>query len=135
MLGEDSGLVVPALNGRPGVYSARYAGKQGDDEANNDRLLAELAPLPDDRRAAYYVCTAALSDPAGQVQAVVEGRCHGVITRERCGSGGFGYDPLFLVPEYHRTFGELSARVKHALSHRARALAQLRPALRRLLPG
>jgi XTP/dITP diphosphohydrolase len=135
VLGEDSGLVVPALNGRPGVYSARYAGKQGDDEANNDRLLAELAPLPEDRRAAYYVCTAALSDPQGEVQAVVEGRCHGVITRERRGSGGFGYDPLFLVPEYHRTFGELSARVKHALSHRARALAQLRPALRRLLLG
>jgi XTP/dITP diphosphohydrolase len=135
VLGEDSGLVVPGLNGRPGVYSARYAGKQGDDEANNDRLLAELAPLPEGRRAAYYVCTAALSDPQGQVQAVVEGRCHGVITRERRGTGGFGYDPLFLVPEYHRTFGELSARVKHALSHRARALAQLRPALRRLLPG
>jgi XTP/dITP diphosphohydrolase len=135
VLGEDSGLVVPGLNGRPGVYSARYAGKQGDDEANNDRLLAELAPLPEDRRAAYYVCTAALSDPQGEVQAVVEGRCHGVITRERRGSGGFGYDPLFLVPEYHRTFGELSARVKHALSHRARALGQLRPALRRLLPG
>ncbi len=135
VLGEDSGLVVPALNGRPGVYSARYAGKQGDDEANNDRLLAELAPLPEDRRAAYYVCTAALSDPQGQVQAVTEGRCHGVITRERRGSGGFGYDPLFLVPEYHHTFGELSPRVKHALSHRARALAQLRPALRRLLLG
>jgi XTP/dITP diphosphohydrolase len=67
------------------------------------------------------------------VQAIVEGRCHGVITRERRGSGGFGYDPLFLVPEYHRTFGEPSARVKHALSHRARALAQLHPALRRLL--
>jgi XTP/dITP diphosphohydrolase len=134
VLGEDSGLVVPALNGRPGVYSARYAGKQGDDEANNDRLLAELAPLPDDRRAAYYVCTAALADPKGEVHAVVEGRCHGVITRERRGTGGFGYDPLFLIPEYHRTFGELSPRVKHALSHRARALAQLRPVLRKLLP-
>jgi XTP/dITP diphosphohydrolase len=133
VLGEDSGLVVPALSGRPGVYSARYAGKQGDDEANNDRLLAELAPLPDDRRAAYYVCTAALADPQGAVQAVVEGRCHGVIVKERRGIGGFGYDPLFLVPEYHRTFGELSSRVKHAVSHRARALEQLRPALRRLL--
>jgi XTP/dITP diphosphohydrolase len=129
-LGEDSGLVVPALNGRPGVHSARYAGKQGDDAANNARLLAELAPLPDDRRAAYYVCTAALADPAGEVRAVVEGRCHGIIIREPRGSGGFGYDPLFLIPEYHRTFGELSPRVKHALSHRARALAQLRPVLR-----
>jgi XTP/dITP diphosphohydrolase len=134
VLGEDSGLVVPALNGRPGVYSARYAGKQGDDEANNDRLLAELRPLPDDRRSAYYVCTAALADPQGEVQSVAEGRCHGIILKERRGSGGFGYDPLFLIPEYHRTFGELSPRVKHALSHRARALAQLRPVLRRLAP-
>ncbi len=133
VLGEDSGLVVPALNGRPGVYSARYAGKQGDDEANNDLLLAELARLPDDRRDAYYVCTAVLADPKGEVQAVTEGRCHGVIIKERRGTGGFGYDPLFLIPEFHRTFGELSPRVKHALSHRARALAQLRPALRRLL--
>ena len=133
VLGEDSGLVVPALNGRPGVYSARYAGKQGDDAANNARLLAELAPLPDDRRAAYYVCTAALANPAGQVVAVVEGRCHGVIVQELRGTGGFGYDPLFLIPEYHRTFGELSPVVKHALSHRARALAQLRPTLRRHL--
>jgi XTP/dITP diphosphohydrolase len=133
VLGEDSGLVVPGLNGRPGVYSARYAGKQGDDEANNQRLLAELAPLPEDRRAAYYVCTAALADPTGEVRAVVEGRCHGVITRQRRGTGGFGYDPLFLIPEYHKTFGELSARVKHAQSHRGRALAPLRPVLRRLL--
>ena len=135
VLGEDSGLVVPGLNGRPGVYSARYAGRQGDDAANNARLLAELNPLPDDRRAAYYVCTAALADPTGEVRAVVEGRCHGVITREARGSGGFGYDPLFLIPEYHQTFGELSARVKHALSHRARAMARLRPVLRRLLAG
>lgn len=132
VLGEDSGLVVPALKGRPGVYSARYAGKQGDDAANNARLLAELAPLSDDRRVAYYVCTAALADPTGEVKAVVEGRCHGVISREYRGSGGFGYDPLFVIPEYHQSFGELSARVKHALSHRARALAQLRPVLMRL---
>jgi XTP/dITP diphosphohydrolase len=130
VLGEDSGLVVPALNGRPGVYSARYAGKQGDDSANNARLLAELAPLPDDRREAYYVCTVALADPQGEVRIVTEGRCHGVITHELRGNGGFGYDPLFLIPEYHRTFGELSPRVKHALSHRARALAQLRSWLR-----
>lgn len=133
VLGEDSGLVVPGLGGRPGVYSARYAGKQGDDAANNARLLAELAPLPADRRAAYYVCTAALADPQGQIHAVVEGRCHGTIMGEHRGQGGFGYDPLFLIPEYHKTFGELSAHVKHALSHRARALEKLRPVLRRLL--
>ena len=134
VLAEDSGLVVPALGGRPGVYSARYAGKQGDDAANNARLLAELGPLPDDRRAAYYVCVAALADPHGEIKAVTEGRCHGVITRDYQGTGGFGYDPLFLIPEYHRTFGALSARVKHALSHRARALARMRPALRQFLP-
>jgi XTP/dITP diphosphohydrolase len=133
VLGEDSGLVVPGLNGRPGVYSARYAGKQGDDAANSRTLLAELAPLPADRRAAYYVCTGALADPEGKVVAVVEGRCHGIIINEERGSGGFGYDPLFLIPEYHRTFGELSARVKHALSHRGRAMAHLRPVLRRVL--
>ena len=129
-LAEDSGLVVPGLNGRPGVYSARYAGKQGDDAANNARLMAELAPLPDDRRAAYYVCVAALADPSGEVKAVTEGRCHGVIIAQPRGTGGFGYDPLFLVPEFHKTFGELSPRVKHALSHRSRVLERLRPALR-----
>lgn len=133
VLGEDSGLVVPALNGRPGVFSARYAGQPGDDEANNTRLLAELGPLPADSRAAYYVCTAALADPQGQVRAVVEGRCHGWIATERRGQAGFGYDPLFLIPEYHRTFGELGPRVKEALSHRARALTQLRPILCQLL--
>jgi XTP/dITP diphosphohydrolase len=133
VLGEDSGLVVPALDGRPGVYSARFAGKQGDDAANNKRLLAELEPLPDDQHAAYYVCTGVLADAQGEVKAVVEGRCHGRIIRQARGSGGFGYDPLFLIPEYHRTFGELSSRVKHALSHRGRAMAQLRPILRRLL--
>src|ERR1051326_3138247 len=133
VLGEDSGLVVPALKGRPGVLSARYAGKQGDDAANNARLLTELDPLPDDRRSAYYVCTAVLANPDAVPVATVEGRCHGVIVRAARGDGGFGYDPYFLIPEYHQTFGELSSHVKHALSHRARALAKLRPALRREL--
>ncbi len=136
VLGEDSGLVVPLLNGRPGVLSARYAGKQGDDAANNKRLLEELnalKPLTNDQRAAYYVCTAALADPQGEIKAVVEGCCHGRIIEDARGNGGFGYDPLFLIPEYHQTFGELSSRVKHALSHRGRALAQLRPILLKLL--
>lgn len=132
-LGEDSGLVVPALGDRPGVLSARYAGTQGDDASNNRKLLSELAAVPPEKRDAYYVCTAALADPTGAVQAVVEGRCWGRIIDAARGSGGFGYDPYFLIPEYHRTFGELSPRVKHALSHRGRALAQLRPVLRRLL--
>ena len=100
--------------------------------ANNKKLLAELAPLPDDRRAAYYVCVAALASPDGEVKAVAEGRCHGVIVKEPRGSGGFGYDPLFEVPEYHQTFGQLSLRVKQALSHRARAVVQLRPEIRKI---
>jgi XTP/dITP diphosphohydrolase len=95
--------------------------------------MAELAPLPADRRAAYYVCVAVLADATGEVKAVAEGRCNGVIIAEPRGAGGFGYDPLFLVPEFHQTFGELSARVKHALSHRSRALERLRPALRATL--
>src|SRR5262245_9154083 len=129
VLAEDCGLVVPALKGRPGVLSARYAGAHGDDAANNRKLLAELAPLPDDRREAFYLCVAAVADPKGEVIAITEGRCDGVIAKEPRGTGGFGYDPLFLVPEFHRTFGELSLRVKQALSHRARAITALRPAL------
>jgi XTP/dITP diphosphohydrolase len=132
-LGEDSGLVVPALGGQPGVYSARYAGTQGDDAANNRKLQTELASVPAEKRDAYYVCTAALADATGKVHAIVEGRCWGRIINEPRGEGGFGYDPYFLIPEYHQTFGELSSRVKHALSHRGRALLQLRPILRTLL--
>jgi XTP/dITP diphosphohydrolase len=132
VLGEDSGLCVPALGGAPGVYSARYAGTHGDDTANNAKLLKELSGKTGDERAAYYVSTAALANPAGEVVAVVDGKCWGVIGTEAKGTGGFGYDPLFIVPEYHASFGELSARVKHALSHRGRAVAKLRPTLRKL---
>jgi len=133
VLGEDSGLVVPVLKGRPGVYSARYAGKHGDDEANNQKLLAELAPLPPDRRGAYYVCSLALADATGTIRATMVGHCGGVITERPRGSNGFGYDPIFEVVEYHHTFGELSARVKQAISHRARACERILPVLTRLL--
>jgi XTP/dITP diphosphohydrolase len=133
VLGEDSGLVVDALKGAPGVYSARYAGAGATDEANNRRLLAELADTPLDRRTAHYVCHAALSDPQGNVRAEAEDRCHGRMLFAPRGSGGFGYDPLFEVPEYHRTFGELGPAVKAALSHRARALRKLAPQIARLL--
>jgi XTP/dITP diphosphohydrolase len=133
VLADDSGLVVPALGGAPGVDSALYAGQHGNDEANNDKLLREMAGLEGEKRSAYYVCVLALADPSGNIIAESEGRCGGYIARERYGAGGFGYDPLFIVPEYHKTFGELSARVKQALSHRARALENLRPQLRRLL--
>jgi XTP/dITP diphosphohydrolase len=131
VVGEDSGLCVPALGGAPGVDSALYAGTHGADEANNDKLLREMAALAGDERAAYYVSTAVLSDPTGRVVGEVEGRCHGRIVEERRGAGGFGYDPLFLVPEYGKTFGELPPEVKQQMSHRARAFEQLRPIIER----
>jgi XTP/dITP diphosphohydrolase len=132
VVADDSGLAVDALDGAPGVRSARYAGTHGDDEANNRRLLAELHDLPDDRRGAAFVCALALADPSGTIRAEVQASCRGRIIREPRGLGGFGYDPLFLIPEYHRTFAELGALVKHQLSHRARAFARLRPELERL---
>jgi XTP/dITP diphosphohydrolase len=128
-LAEDSGLVVPALNGEPGVDSAIYAGKHGDDAANNAKLLSRIASLPEDQRGAYYICVAVLSDPEGKLVAVTEGRCHGRIVTAPQGTQGFGYDPLFLIPEYHQTFGELHPVVKAALSHRAKAITSLRPAI------
>lgn len=130
VIGEDSGLVVPALGGEPGVYSARYAGTHGDDGANNAKLLAAMVNFTGDKRAAYYVSTIALADPTGAVVATTEGRCWGVIGTQPRGDGGFGYDPLFTIPEYHATFGELSSTVKHALSHRGRAVSKLRPIIR-----
>ena len=135
VLGEDSGICVDALGGRPGVYSARYAGPAAGDEANNRKLLAELRETPDENRTASYVCTMAVSDPSGQIRAEAEGRCHGLITREPRGSGGFGYDPLFLLREYHHTFAELPPIVKAHLSHRARAVYRLRPQLMQLFPA
>lgn len=133
VLAEDSGLCVDALGGAPGIYSARFAGAQGDDAANNARLLADLADVPHDRRTAYYLCHAVLSDPDGQVRVRAEGTCRGLILREFRGVGGFGYDPLFLIREYHQTFAELAPAVKRHLSHRARAFERLIPGILRVL--
>ncbi len=129
VIGEDSGLCVDALDGAPGIYSARYSGDNATDEANNDKLLSELDGVNESKRGAGYVCSVALSDPTGQIRVAVEGTCRGRIIGERRGTGGFGYDPLFLIPEYHRTFGELSPTVKHCLSHRARAFVRFIPSL------
>jgi XTP/dITP diphosphohydrolase len=133
VLADDSGLAVDALSGAPGVFSARYAGTQGDDEANNRKLLAELAAVPDDRRGAAFICTLALADPTGAIRAESAGACRGRIIQQARGRNGFGYDPLFLIAEYHQTFGELSTLVKHQLSHRSRAFAHIRPTLERLI--
>lgn len=132
VIGEDSGLCVDALDGAPGIYSARFSGPGATDERNNQKLLEVLQDVPDERRGAGYVCSVALSDPHGVIQVACEGTCRGRILREANGSGGFGYDPYFLIPEYHQTFGELSSMVKHRLSHRARAFAQFIPKLLRI---
>ena len=133
VIADDSGLAVDALGGAPGVLSARYAGEPCDDEANNRKLLEAVAALPDERRGAAFRCALALADPSGAIRLEADGSCRGRLTREPRGAGGFGYDPLFLIPEYHRTFGELSPLVKHQLSHRARAFAVLRARLDQMI--
>jgi XTP/dITP diphosphohydrolase len=133
VIADDSGLAVDALGGAPGVLSARYAGEPCDDAANNRKLLEAVAGLGEDRRGAAFRCALALADPSGTIRLEAEGSCRGRLTREPRGVGGFGYDPLFLIPEYHRTFGELSPLVKHQLSHRARAFAVLRAGLDRMI--
>lgn len=132
-LADDSGLMVDALDGAPGVYSARYAGEGASDEDNNGKLLAALAEVPDERRAARFVCHLAVADPSGEIRLTATGHCGGRILHGDRGHGGFGYDPLFLVPEYDRTLAELSLAVKSRLSHRARAFYRLLPRLAPLL--
>ena len=154
VLADDSGLAVDALGGAPGIYSARYAllggtprvrDGRGDtstpfaepqsvppgsiDEGNNLRLLAELGKTPLEKRTAHYVCHVTVADPTGTIQAESHDVCRGRIRFEVSGTGGFGYDPLFEVVEYHRTFGELGSHVKRALSHRSRALRAILPKL------
>jgi XTP/dITP diphosphohydrolase len=131
-IGEDSGLMVDALGGAPGVYSARYSGPDATDDSNNRKLLAELAGIPPEKRTASYICTIALADPTGAIRLTAEGRCRGTIIDDPRGTNGFGYDPFFMIGEYHRTFGELSSRVKQQISHRARAFALFVPQLIRL---
>ena len=132
VLGEDSGLAVDAIDGRPGIYSARYAGEDASDDDNNRRLLEELDGVAERRRTAHYVSHIALSDPGGEIRAQSEDRFCGRIAMTPAGSAGFGYDPLFVVPEYHRTVGQLGAAVKAVISHRARAYRRLIPQLARL---
>ena len=128
-MGEDSGLVVDALDGAPGIYSARYSGENATDESNNAKLIEALADVPEEKRGCGYVCSVAISDTEGNIVLAVEGTCRGRIGFEPCGANGFGYDPYFVVREYHRTFGELGNVVKRKLSHRARAFSKLIPML------
>lgn len=132
-IGEDSGLSVDALGGRPGIYSARYSGPEATDATNNLKLQQELAGVPPERRGAAYTCSVALSDPSGTIRLHAEDHCRGRIINEPRGENGFGYDPYFLILEYHQTFGELSSAVKQRLSHRARAFAMFIPEMMRIL--
>ncbi|MBI4342474.1 MAG: non-canonical purine NTP pyrophosphatase [Candidatus Omnitrophica bacterium] len=130
-LADDSGIEVQALGWGPGVQSARFAGRHGDDQANNAKLLRALNHLPIARRRARYRCVLALANPR-RLLAAVTGTWDGRIAFAPEGSGGFGYDPLFLVPGFGQTVGRLPASVKRRLSHRARATRRMKPVLQRL---
>jgi XTP/dITP diphosphohydrolase len=123
-MGEDSGLEVDALGGRPGVFSARYSGDGATDEKNNAKLLQELAGVPMEKRTARYRSAIALADKSGVLE-IVEASCEGLIATEPRGTNGFGYDPLFFIPQYQKTFGELPLEVKQTMSHRAKALREM----------
>lgn len=129
ILADDSGIEIDALDGAPGIYSARFAGPEATNEENNCLLLTKLAGLPQEKRTARYVCHVTVADPAGVVRAESHATCSGRIRSEGSGQNGFGYDPLFEVIEYHRTFGEMGPSVKRAISHRSRALRQIVPQL------
>lgn len=123
-LADDSGLMVDYLDGAPGVYSARFAGEDGNDEANNRKLLELLDGVPAEERTAKFVSVITMIYPDGTVL-TARGECPGMIITAPAGNGGFGYDPLFVPEGYDKTFAQLSAEEKNAISHRAKALVQL----------
>ena len=127
-LADDSGLMVDALGGEPGVYSARYAGEHGNDQANNAKMIENLKGVPAGKRGAQFVSSIALARP-GQPTVTTNGVCRGEITFEARGCNGFGYDPYFVPEGMTLTFAELSGEIKNAISHRARALDALKKVL------
>ena len=131
---DDSGLCVDALNGMPGVLSARWAGRHGDDQANLDLVLAQLADVAEPDRGAHFACAAAIVLPSG-TERVAEGRLYGQLARVPRGTNGFGYDPIFLPDSSDLTTAEMEPAAKDAISHRGRALRALAPAIADLLPG
>lgn len=133
-LGEDSGLCVDILEGKPGVYSSRFSGKGKSDPQNNLKLLRLLEGLPVNKRKAHYCCAVALADKDGLV-GVTEGKCSGFIGVALKGRFGFGYDPLFIIPKYQKTFAQLGPGIKHKMSHRFRALRKTKPILSTYLKG
>ena len=129
---DDSGLMVDALGGAPGVYSARYAGEDGNTEKNNAKLLAELQGVPKDKRAAHFVSVVACVFPDGREDIVVRGECPGEILTAPRGETGFGYDPLFYYAPFHKTFAEMSADEKNSISHRGVAMQAFAKAFAKL---
>jgi XTP/dITP diphosphohydrolase len=131
-LGEDSGICCEALDGAPGVFSARFGGEPRSDDRNNRKLLELMKSVPDEKRTAYYESSIALAEP-GRLIGTVRGQVHGLISRELHGTGGFGYDPLFFYPPFGKTFGQVPIEMKHSVSHRGKALAEALALLRRYL--
>lgn len=129
VMADDSGLEVDALNGAPGVYSARYAGECATDNDRIVKLLSELSDVPEDKRQARFVSSIAVVLPGGE-NFVVRGTCEGLITKEPSGENGFGYDPIFYLPEYNATMAEISLEEKNKISHRGRALVKMVEKLR-----
>ncbi|PIP19768.1 MAG: non-canonical purine NTP pyrophosphatase, RdgB/HAM1 family [Candidatus Omnitrophica bacterium CG08_land_8_20_14_0_20_41_16] len=132
VLGEDSGLCVNALSGAPGVYSSRFSGKNKSDIRNNLKLLKLLRGLPLNKRKAYYICAVALADEHGLL-GVVEGKCRGAIGFVLKGSRGFGYDPLFVIPKYNKTFAQLGEKIKYGMSHRYHALSKAKKIIQKYI--
>ncbi len=131
-IADDSGLSVDALNGRPGVYSARYGGIGLDDKSRNILLLEEMKDIPPEKRNARFVCAITLFFPDGKSYSV-SGECHGIITFSPAGENGFGYDPVFFLPEFKRTMAELSIEEKNKISHRGKAIDSLADLLKKLI--
>ncbi|MEP6900187.1 MAG: XTP/dITP diphosphatase [Actinomycetota bacterium] len=129
-LSDDSGLEVEALNGAPGVFSARYAGENATDEDRIIKLLNELNQTKDESRRARFVCAMAVADEKGEIKFLTEGICDGTIGLKPCGVNGFGYDPIFVPDGFKQTFGELSPTIKRKISHRARAIEKIMRFLR-----
>ena len=133
-IADDSGLEVDALDGHPGVFSARFAGEKATDPQNNDKLLHALRDVPSEKRGASFRCVLVLVEPSGE-DTVIEEECRGVILSKKRGQRGFGYDPLFFYPPYDRTFAELTGAEKNRVSHRGKALRRLREVLRQMAQG
>ena len=131
-LADDSGLEVDYLGGQPGIYSARFAGEEKDDEKNNNKLLKLLLDVPESGRTARFRCVIAIATPGGKVY-TTEGSCEGIIGFAPTGQDGFGYDPLFYVPEYNKTFAELDLDQKNIISHRGKALNKARDIMKEIL--